>query len=1013
MSRNTIGAVMVVGGGVAGMQAALDAADSGYYVYLVERSSSIGGLMSQLDKTFPTNDCAMCIISPKLVEVGRHVNIELLTLSEVKSVSGEEGNLEVSLIRYPRYVDMEKCIACGLCSEKCPKKVRNEYDGGLCDRKAIYVKYVQAVPLKYAIDDTQCLFLTKGKCKLCEKTCPTGAIRYDDTPKEMTLKVGAVIMANGCETYSPKAHDAYGYSRSPNIVTSLEFERILSASGPYGGHLVRPSDRKEPKKIAWLQCIGSRDLHIGAKGYCSSVCCTYAIKEAVLAKEHSKEPLDTVIFYMDIRTHGKDFEKFYNRARCESGVRFVKSKVTHIIPGNSDELMIRYLDETGRRMEEVFDMVVLSVGLGVNKTTAELATALDVRTDHYHFAVTGSFEPIRTSRPGIYVCGSFEGPKDIPSSVIEASAAAGSAGSNLIDARWNLTRKKETPLEIDTRGEPPRIGVFICCCGTNIAGVVDVPAVVEHAKTLDNVVFAERNMFSCSQDSLNNMVNIIKEHQLNRMVVAACTPRTHEPLFQETLAGAGLNKYVFEMANIRNHCSWIHKNSPELATQKAMDLVQSAVAKAKLLEPLQEVALEVNQAALVIGGGIAGMTSAKTLSNQGYHTYLIEKSDRLGGQALSIHETWEGADVQQNLKRMITEVEADPNIDIFTGAQIVKVDGFVGNFKTTIRIGNQTEELTHGVAIIASGATELKPDQHLYGRDQRVLTALELDRRLLDKDLELTRVQTALFIQCVGSRIPERPYCSKVCCTHAIKNALELKKLNPRMDVYILYRDMRTYGLREDLYRQAREKGIVFLRYNPDQGLAVDQEEGALSVSFIDTGIRRKMEIRPDLLILATAITPPKENPLAQQFKVTLNDDGFFMEAHIKLRPVDCATDGVFICGLAHAPKPIDESITQAVAAATRAVTLLARKTIFTSGTIAEVGPTTCSGCGVCASICPFSAPSLIDPGERMFPGKAKINPALCKGCGLCAASCRSGAIRLKGFDSDQIFAQIGALCAS
>ena len=1010
MSRNTIGAVMVVGGGVAGMQAALDAADSGYYVYLVERSSSIGGLMSQLDKTFPTNDCAMCIISPKLVEVGRHVNIELLTLSEVKSVSGEEGNLEVSLIQYPRYVDMEKCIACGLCAEKCPKKVRNEYDGGLRDRRAIYVKYVQAVPLKYAIDDTQCLFLTKGKCKLCEKTCPTGAINYDDKPKEITLKVGAVILANGCETYNPKAHDAYGYGKSPNIVTSLEFERILSASGPYGGHLVRPSDKKEPKKIAWLQCIGSRDLHIGAKGYCSSVCCTYAIKEAMLAKEHSKEPLDTAIFYMDIRTHGKDFEKFYNRARYESGVRFVKSKITHIIPVENDELMIRYLDETGRRMEEMFDIVVLSVGLGVNKTTAELATALDVRTDHYGFAVTGSFYPIKTSRPGIYVCGAFEGPKDIPSSVIEASATAGSAGSNLIDARWSLTRKKETPVEIDTRGEPPRIGVFVCCCGTNIAGVVDVPAVVEHAKTLDNVVFAERNMFSCSQDSLNNMVKIIQEHRLNRMVVAACTPRTHEPLFQETLAGAGLNKYVFEMANIRNHCSWIHKNSPELATQKAIDLVQSAVAKAKLLEPLQEVALEVNQAALVIGGGIAGMTSAKTLSNQGYHTYLIEKSDRLGGQALSIHETWEGADVQQNLNRMIAEVEADPNIDIYTGAQIVKADGFVGNFKTTIQMGDRTEELTHGVAIIASGASELKPDQYLYGRDQRVLTALELDRRLIDKDMELTRAQTALFLQCVGSRIPERPYCSKVCCTHAVKNALELKKLNPQMDVYILYRDMRTYGLREDLYRQAREKGIVFLRYNPEQGLAVDQAGEALSVSFIDTGIRRKMEIRPDLLVLATAITPPKENPLAQQFKVTLNDDGFFMEAHIKLRPVDCATDGVFICGLAHAPKPIDESITQAVAAATRAVTLLARKTIYTSGTIAEVVPMTCSGCGVCASICPFSAPALIDLNERMFPGKAKINPALCKGCGLCAASCRSGAIRLKGFDTDQIFAQICAL---
>jgi heterodisulfide reductase subunit A2 len=905
---------------------------------------------------------------------------------------------------------MEKCIACGLCSEKCPKKVPDEYDAGLRDRRAIYVKYAQAVPLKYAIDGTQCIFLTKGKCGACKKICPTGAINYDDKLKEMTLKVGAVIMANGCETYDPKTHDTYGYGKLPNVITSLEFERILSASGPCGGHLVRPSDEKEPKKIAWLQCIGSRDQHIGARGYCSSVCCTYAIKEAMLAKEHSKEPLDAVIFYMDIRAHGKDFEKYYNHAKDESGVRFVKSKVTNIIPVENDELMIRYLDETGRRKEEKFDIVILSVGLGVKKSAVELAASFGVNTDQYGFAVTNSFEPIKTSRSGIYVCGSFEAPKDIPSSVIEAGASAGAAGSSLVDARWGLTRTKEIPVEIDTRGEPPRIGVFVCCCGTNIAGVVDVPKTVEYVKTLDNVVFAEKNTFSCSSDSLNNMAKTIKEHRLNRVVVAACTPKTHEPVFQETLTGAGLNKYVFEMANIRNQCSWVHKNSPELATKKAIDLVGSAVAKARLLEPLNEVALEVNQKAMVIGGGIAGITSAKTLSNQGYNVYLIEKNDRLGGQALSIHETWDGADVQQNLTRMIAEVEADKNISIYTGAQIVKTDGFVGNFKTTIKIGDRTEELTHGVVIIASGATELKPDQYLYGQDKGVLTALELDKRLINEDMELANTKSALFIQCVGSRIPERPYCSKVCCTHAVKNALTLKKLNPQMDVRILYRDMRTYGLREDLYREAREKGIIFLRYNPDQGLTVDKVGDEICVSFIDTGIRRKLLIKPDLLVLVTAITPPLENPLSQQYKATLNDDGFFMEAHAKLRPVDCATDGVFICGLAHAPKPIDESITQAVAASTRAVALLASKTVFTSGTIAEVVPTTCSGCGVCTSICPYSAPSLIDMSERMFPGKAKINPALCKGCGLCVSSCRSGAIRLKGFDTDQIFAQICAL---
>ena len=905
---------------------------------------------------------------------------------------------------------MDKCIACGLCSDKCPKKVPNEYDGALSNRKAVYVKYAQAVPLKYAIDDTQCLFLIKGKCRACEKFCPAGAINYEDQPKDITLHVGAIIMATGCDPYDPKTHDVYGYGRSRNIITSLEFERILSASGPYGGHLVRPSDQKEPKKIAWLQCVGSRDVHIGARGYCSSVCCTYAIKEAMLAKEHSKEGLDTAIFYMDIRAHGKDFERYYNRAKDESGVRFVKSKITHVIPTESGDQLLRYIDASGKRVEEIFDIVVLSVGLGVSKTAVSLANATHIDLDGYGFVKTSSFQPVKTSRPGIFVCGAFEAPKDIPSSVIEASASAGSAGICLTQARWTLTKQKETPKELDTRGEPPRIGVFVCCCGTNIAGVIDVPAVVEYAKTLKNVAYTEQNMFSCSQDTQNNMAKIIQENHLNRVVVAACTPKTHEPLFQETLTNAGLNKYVFEMANIRNQCSWVNKSDPAMATEKVKDLVRMAVAKVEIMEPLTEGNLQINQSALVIGGGIAGITAAKALSDQGYHAYLIEKSDQLGGQALHIHETWQGENVKENLNRMIAEITADKNIDIFTNAEIITTEGFVGSFKTTIQLPDKTEELAYGVAIIASGAQELKPDQYLYGQDKRVMTSLELDRKLIEKDPALPQKKSALFIQCVGSRIPERPYCSKVCCTHSIKNALTLRNLNPEMDIYILYRDMRAYGLREDLYREAREKGIVFIRYQVEDGLEVFRDAQDIKVCFKDTVLRRKLAITPDLLVLAAAITPPEENPLARQYKVTLNNDGFFMEAHAKLRPVDCATDGVFICGLAHAPKPIDESVAQAIAAATRAVTLLARKTIQTSGNIAEVVPAACSSCGVCVSICPYSAPSFIDKTARFFPGRATINPVLCKGCGLCVASCRSGAIRLKGFDNDQIFAQIAAM---
>jgi len=933
----------------------------------------------------------------------------LLTLSEVKDVSGEDGNFIVRITQYPRFVDMDKCIACGLCAEKCPKKVVDEYDEGLVKRKAIYVQYAQAVPLKYAIDPEQCIYFIKGKCRACEKLCPTGAINFDDSQKDFTLNVGSIILASGCKPYDPATHDTFGYGKSKNIVTSLEFERMLSSSGPYGGHLVRPSDGKEPEKIAWLQCIGSRDVHIGAKGYCSSVCCTYAIKEAMLAKEHSREPLDTVIFYMDIRTHGKDFERYYNRGRNESGIRFVKSKITTIVPlRDSGKQMIRYIDETGHKSEEAFDIVVLSVGLDVSKEAIELADRMGVELDPYHFASTGSFDPVSSSVPGIYVCGAFEAPKDIPSSVIESSAAAGEAGIRLSDSRWTLTKTKAIPKEIDIRGEPPRIGVFICRCGTNIASVVDVPAVVAYARTLPYVVHAEENMFSCSQDTQDMMAKIIKDKQLNRMVVSACTPKTHEPLFQETMIDAGINKYLFEMANIRNQCSWVHGTDPEHATQKAKELTKMAVAKVALHESLDEPELEINPSALVIGGGISGMTAAKALSDQGYHTNLIEKEERLGGQAINLHETWRGEDVQSRLKALIELVQNDPNIDVHLNATITSVDGFVGNFETTIDMSGHENVLEHGVTIIASGASEFKPDQYLYGDDPRVLSGLELDQKLIQNDPSLKELRSALFIQCVGSRIPERPFCSKVCCTHSIKNALALKAINPGMDIFILYRDMRSYGLREDLYRTAREKGVLFIRYDDGKDLNVGIDGEDLQVMFTDSVIRRKMKIQPDLLVLATAIVPPKENPLAPLYKVTLNDDGFFMEAHVKLRPVDCATDGIFICGLAHAPKPIDESIAQAKAAATRAITLLAKKTIRMNGTVAQTNPFYCSSCGVCVDICPYSAPSFTEEGP--FAGKAQINSVLCKGCGLCVASCRSGAIHLKGFDNDQIFEQIFAL---
>jgi len=573
--------------------------------------------------------------------------------------------------------------------------------------------------------------------------------------------VGSIILSTGFDTYDPAIYDTFGYTKSPNIITSLEFERILSSSGPFGGHLIRPSDNKEPEKIAWLQCVGSRDEHKGAKPYCSSVCCTYAVKEAIVAKEHRKGNLDTAIFYIDIRTFGKDFEAYYNRAKDEKGVRFIKSKISSIIrEDNSGNLLIRYTDEEGKRIEEEFDMAVLSVGLSISKESIELTKKAGINLDPFGFAQTTSFHPIETSRPGIFISGAFHSPKDIPSSVTDASAAAAQAGAMLSDARFSLTKKKQLPEEIpkiEIMGQRPRIGVFVCRCGTNIAGVVDVPSVAQYAKQLPYVTHVDENLFSCSQDTQEQITMAIKEHKLNRVVVASCTPQTHEPLFQETVRNAGINKYLFEMANIRNQCSWVHSEEPEKATEKAKDLVRMAVSKVSLLEPLLETELDIHQAALVIGGGIAGMSAAKNLAQQGYKTFLIEKTDALGGNALSLYKTWKGEDIQENLKELINDINSEEMIETFLNADIKKVEGFVGNFTTTILTTDKEVKLIHGVTIIATGATELKPDEYLYGSDPRVVTSLELDRMFMKKDNSLKEADTCVFIQCVGSRIPEDP----------------------------------------------------------------------------------------------------------------------------------------------------------------------------------------------------------------------------------------------------------------
>jgi len=848
-----------------------------------------------------------------------------------------------------------------------------------------------------------------SECYLCVEACGAGAVTREthaEKAETVDLRVGAVVLAPGFRPFDPARITAYGYSAHPDVLSAMEFERILSASGPTEGHLLRPSDHSEPRKIAWIQCVGSRDLNRCDNPYCSSVCCMYAVKQAVIAKEHATGPLDCAIFYMDMRTHGKDFERYFIEARDKHGVRFIRSRVPTVEsdPGKG-RLIIPYVNQQEETVREDFDLVVLSVGMETEASSLALAEKLGLRLTPGRFCDTETFQPTRTNRPGIFVCGAFQGPKDIPQSVIEAGAAAAQAGALLQEARHAETAAAQPVEYRPVTGERPRIGVFVCRCGINISGVVDVPAVVEYAKGLPYVSFVTDNLYTCSQDTQETMADMIREQGLNRIVVAACTPKTHESLFQETLVNAGLNKYLFEMTNIRNQDSWVHKDDPAAATEKAKDLVRMAVAKVALLEPLEESELDLNQRALVLGGGISGMAAALNLAAQGFEVCLVEREKTLGGQARKLFRTWKGDPVQQRLAEMVEAVKNHSHIDLRLETRVAEVDGFVGNFKTTLDGRDGREVLEHGIVVIATGAREAEPREYAYGEDPRIVTHLELDQKFMREDEDLRTLGCAVFIQCVGSREPERPYCSRVCCTHAVESALYLKKMNPHAKVYILYRDMRTYGEREMLYRAAREAGVLFIPYEADRKPSVSPAQDGLKVRFEDPLLGKQISLTADLVALASAIVPRDSEETARFFKLPTNEDGFFVESHAKLGPAEFAVDGIFLCGMAHYPKSIDESIAQAQAAASRAARLLSRGTIQVGGTVAGVNPAACSGCGVCVSLCPYGAPALAAEGPPA--GTARINEALCKGCGLCVSSCRSGAINLKGFGEDQILAMI------
>ena len=916
----------------------------------------------------------------------------------------------------------EACWTCRACDFVCPTgrlvspatsatppvPIPSEFDRGLTNQPAISIMYPQMVPNRPAIDAANCVHLKTGACGVCQEVCGVKAINFDDTEKTVELKVGAIVLAPGYDLFDPRAKGNLGYRRFQNVVSAADFERILSASGPFGGHVVRPSDLTEPKRIAFIQCVGSRDAE---HDWCSSVCCMYATKECLIAKEHCGAELQTDIYFMDARAFGKGFEAYYQRAIAQ-GVNYIRCQppLVEEVPGTGN-LVLKYLTENDTKSEREYDLVVLSTGILPPKNVREFASTFGIALNEFNFCKTSVFDPVASSREGIFVCGPFTEPKDIPETVMQASGASAKVLGMLRDVRGTLITPKSYPPERDVAGQEPRVGVFVCHCGTNIAGVVDVKTVAEYARSLPNVVYAETNLYTCSTDTQERIKEKIHQHDLNRVVVASCSPRTHEPLFRNTCREVGLNPYLFEMANIRDQCSWVHMREPKRATEKSKDLVRMAVAKARLLEPLRTGSAPVHKAALVIGGGLAGMTSALDLAEQGYQVSMVERDTVLGGNLRHVHYLGNGEDPQAALRTLVRKVLAHDRIRVFTGATIQAIEGSVGSFKTSIARNGSVERVEHGVVVVATGATKHRPTTHLYGEDARVLTQVELEERLATRGADGLPA-TVVMIQCVGSRDEERPYCSRTCCSEAVKNALKIKELSPDTHVYVLYRDIRTYGFHESAYTKARQQGVVFLRHKDDRKPVVTRGEGSdMVVTVYDPQCEHVVEIDAGLVVLSVATVPREETrDVAQMLKVPLNQDGYLLEAHMKLRPVDFATDGVFVAGLAHSPKSIEETIIQASAAAARAGAVLFHDAIELEATISSVVEETCDGCAYCVDPCPYNAIKLIEYIRNGVVKKViEINEALCKGCGTCQATCPKRGVFIRGFTLDQISAQVTA----
>ncbi|MGQ9584709.1 MAG: FAD-dependent oxidoreductase [Anaerolineae bacterium] len=1025
--RKKVGAVMVVGAGIGGMRAAADLAESGMRVYLTEARPSIGGIVAQLGFMFPTHDCVLCrgtgehgygctrpSITPKLLDHDLHPNIELMTTTEILSVSGEPGSFQVRVRHLPRYVDVRRCINCDICAQVCPVERPSLYQAGLAARRAAHKVAPRSVPDAYVIERGDYC----DPCRKCQEQCPTHAIDLNQQPWEEDLEVGSIILSVGYKLYDPTAAQEYGYGRFPNVLTSLQYERLASRSGPTEGIPQRPSDGRLPHKIAWLQCVGSRDQ---SHPYCSSICCMYTTKEAVLAKQRLPG-VETKVFMMDERAFSKEYNAYYEQARNQWGIQYIRCRVSEIKEDTlTHDLYVRYQDEAGELQQERFNMVVLAVGSEPPPAAVALAEKLHIDLNQYGFCDTDKFAPLETSRPGIFVAGAFTTPKEIAETVIDASGAVAESLKLLSGTRGTLSRERALPPERDVSQEAPRVGVFVCRCGTAIADVVDVPAVTKMAATLPDVVHAQEVTFACLEEDLPKIREAIRDHHLNRVVVAACTPRTHEALFRKVLQQEGLNPYLLEFVSIREHCAWVHPDDPAGATRQAKEMVRVGAARARLLRPIHKERRPVRQQTLVLGGGIAGMTAARTLADWGYDVYLVEKTDRLGGQVRNVHFTAEGPDPQRFLTFLIRDVECHENIAIFKNTELVKLEGRVGDFRSTLLTRHEdgstsTQTVEHGAVIVATGAQEYHGPVYLLGQDPRVLTQLELERRIATSPQEIADLDEIVMIQCVLPPWREVDYCSRTCCTNTMKNAIRIKEINPDCQITVLYKDLITYGFREQYYTEARRRGVIFVRYEEERRPDVRIVDGRLQVSVRDPILGSQLTWMPDALALSMATIPDESNVrLSRILGVPLSREGFFMEDHLKLRPVDFSIDGIFLCGSAHYPKFMEEAISHATAAAGRAMTILTKDEREVGGVVAVVDQDKCVGCLTCVRTCPFHIPRIQADaiGIGKIKGAAYIEPANCTGCGTCTSECPANAIQLAHFHDKQIVVEDAAALGS